>query len=221
MTESPIYFVSRNRQKFEEYRELLGRSDLQWSQLEVKEFQSMNLELLVEEKIEEIKRTLPDARFLSSTPGSSSTRGRGCRAASPGSSWTRREHRPLQDARDVPRTGATGHRARGDRLSPSGSRDAHVLRGGERVDRAAPRGPAHFGWDPIFIPEGDSRTYAEMSLEEKDRTSMRRDAAAKFRTYLASEAARAPRPPLYILCARGGRPRAEVQAALQGWSVAG
>ena len=36
-----------------------------------------------------------------------------------------------------------------------------------------PRGSRGFGFDPIFIPDGDVRTYAEMSLEEKNRVSHR------------------------------------------------
>ena len=30
-----------------------------------------------------------------------------------------------------------------------------------------PRGPAGFGYDPMFLPEGDTRTFGEMSREEK------------------------------------------------------
>jgi non-canonical purine NTP pyrophosphatase (RdgB/HAM1 family) len=39
-----------------------------------------------------------------------------------------------------------------------------------------PRGEHGFGWDAIFIPEGDTRTFAEMSAAEKDRISHRRRA---------------------------------------------
>jgi len=39
-----------------------------------------------------------------------------------------------------------------------------------------PRGRGGFGWDVIFIPEGDTRTFAEMLGEEKDRVSHRRRA---------------------------------------------
>ena len=31
-----------------------------------------------------------------------------------------------------------------------------------------PRGEAGFGWDPVFQPDGESRTYGEMTAEEKD-----------------------------------------------------
>lgn len=47
-----------------------------------------------------------------------------------------------------------------------------------------PRGPAEFGWNPIFIPAGETRTYAEMSSEEQQATSLRRTAIAKLQTYL-------------------------------------
>jgi XTP/dITP diphosphohydrolase len=40
----------------------------------------------------------------------------------------------------------------------------------------SPRGSGGFGWDCLFVPEGDSRTFAEMSAEEKDRRSHRRRA---------------------------------------------
>jgi XTP/dITP diphosphohydrolase len=41
---------------------------------------------------------------------------------------------------------------------------------------AAPRGSSGFGWDAIFIPNGDSRTFAEMTAGEKDAVSHRRRA---------------------------------------------
>ena len=44
------------------------------------------------------------------------------------------------------------------------------------IARAA-RGEGGFGYDPIFVPRGDGRTYAEMRPEEKARTSHRAAAA--------------------------------------------
>jgi XTP/dITP diphosphohydrolase len=41
---------------------------------------------------------------------------------------------------------------------------------------ARPRGEGGFGWDRLFVPEGDLRTFAEMSAEDKDRVSHRRRA---------------------------------------------
>ena len=36
-----------------------------------------------------------------------------------------------------------------------------------------PRGENGFGWDPVFVPEGEQRTYGELSAVEKDRLGHR------------------------------------------------
>jgi XTP/dITP diphosphohydrolase len=36
-----------------------------------------------------------------------------------------------------------------------------------------PRGEQGFGWDPVFLPEGESRTYGELGPQEKDALSHR------------------------------------------------
>ncbi len=50
---------------------------------------------------------------------------------------------------------------------------------------AEPRGANGFGWDVIFVPEGESRTFAEMSAEEKNSRSHRARAFAELRRLLA------------------------------------
>lgn len=52
----------------------------------------------------------------------------------------------------------------------------HILR--------TPRGNGGFGYDPVFVPEGESRTFAEMSMEEKTRFSHRRKATDKLVAFL-------------------------------------
>ncbi len=44
-----------------------------------------------------------------------------------------------------------------------------------------PRGEERFGWDAIFIPTGYTETWAEMSLEEKQKTSMRAKALEQLK----------------------------------------
>lgn len=46
------------------------------------------------------------------------------------------------------------------------------------------RGTSGFGYDPIFIPDGHTRTYAEMSLQEKSLLSHRAIAVKKLEAYL-------------------------------------
>ena len=47
-----------------------------------------------------------------------------------------------------------------------------------------PQGTEGFGYDPVFIPDGSSRTFGEMSLEEKNRFNHRTRAAAKLVAFL-------------------------------------
>ena len=46
------------------------------------------------------------------------------------------------------------------------------------------RGENGFGYDPIFVPEGEVRTFAEMSLEEKNKHSHRARAFQKMIEFL-------------------------------------
>lgn len=50
-----------------------------------------------------------------------------------------------------------------------------------------PKGSMGFGWDPIFIPKGYSKTWAEMDDNEKHMTSMRKIALEKMSEFLKIE----------------------------------
>lgn len=50
------------------------------------------------------------------------------------------------------------------------------------------RGVSGFGYDPIFIPEGAEKTFAEMELDEKNEYSHRKKAIQKLISFLKSQA---------------------------------
>ena len=52
------------------------------------------------------------------------------------------------------------------------------------VIETAPRGSGGFGYDPVFTPDGDTRTFGEMSLAEKSRYSHRQRAASQLVLFL-------------------------------------
>ena len=49
-----------------------------------------------------------------------------------------------------------------------------------------PRGTNGFGYDPIFVADGETRTYGEMTMAEKNLTNHRAKAFTKFVKYLNS-----------------------------------
>ena len=57
----------------------------------------------------------------------------------------------------------------------------------------APRGTGGFGFDPIFIPEGRSETFAQMPLADKNELSHRARAIRAAGAMLIRESRRAPR----------------------------
>jgi len=50
-----------------------------------------------------------------------------------------------------------------------------------------PRGESDFGFDPIFVPNGQNKTYAEMGIEEKNKISHRRIALEKFKEFIKKD----------------------------------
>ncbi len=56
-----------------------------------------------------------------------------------------------------------------------------IVRGEMSIDK---RGSDGFGYDPIFIPEGQSKTFAEMTLSEKNQQSHRARAFEKMINFL-------------------------------------
>lgn len=70
-------------------------------------------------------------------------------------------------------------------VDPDGQ--THLFEG--RVDGTLtwpPRGAGGFGYDPMFIPDGESRTYGEMAPSEKKATSHRARACAALVAFLQS-----------------------------------
>ena len=49
----------------------------------------------------------------------------------------------------------------------------------------APRGQGGFGYDPLFVPAGFDRSFAELGEEEKNRLSHRAAALTKLKRWLA------------------------------------
>jgi XTP/dITP diphosphohydrolase len=121
--------------------------------------------------------------FLDGAPGVYSARyaGEGCSYADnneklldalAGLPWHERTARFVCCAAFVPREGSAVHVVEG------------VVEGHIAV---APSGRRGFGYDPLFVPTGDERTFAEMAPEEKHAVSHRGRAFAAMKEYLEAE----------------------------------
>lgn len=60
------------------------------------------------------------------------------------------------------------------------------FRGEVRGKLVNPKGTGGFGWDPIFLPEGETITYGEMTDDQKNQISHRTLAVQKLRNWLVS-----------------------------------
>lgn len=66
-------------------------------------------------------------------------------------------------------------------------KELHIFEGSMTGTIArTPQGEKTFGWDPIFIPQGEIKSWAQMTPEEQKGTSMRRIALLKLEAYIAS-----------------------------------
>lgn len=63
-------------------------------------------------------------------------------------------------------------------------REIHFFEGMMEGTLVMPRVPSNFGWDNIFVPNGYELTFAELTKEEKNKISMRAQAAMKLKTHL-------------------------------------
>jgi XTP/dITP diphosphohydrolase len=63
----------------------------------------------------------------------------------------------------------------------------HIFNGIIKGKIVKPTGKTSFAWDPIFMPKGYNKTFAEMTKQEKNKISHRSIAFKKFEKYLQNE----------------------------------
>jgi non-canonical purine NTP pyrophosphatase (RdgB/HAM1 family) len=182
---SSLVFVSRSLNKYKEYKTLMNMPDLKLSQIHVTEPQSMNLEFLVEEKIKVIRPQLPDAPFFVEHTGLIIDAWKGLPGGLTDVFMDTVGNDGICKMMSSYKGDDRAARAKvviGYYHQSSGIQTFAGEVTGTIVNQ--PRGTNNFGWDPIFIPDGDTRTYAEMSQPDKNRTSMRRVVVDIFMPYL-------------------------------------
>lgn len=176
-----ITFITGNEHKLREAREILG-VDIKQKNIDIPEIQSVELKPVIEAKLKEAYKILQkpviveDVGFFSEAlnglPGAlikwfiEKTLGR---------DGIVKILEPF-DNKKATVVCAVGYTEDGETI--------HVFEGKINGIVVPKRGESGFGFDPIFQPEGYSKTFAEMSAEEKNAISHRGRAFVKFKEFL-------------------------------------
>jgi XTP/dITP diphosphohydrolase len=175
-----LYFVTGSPNKFNDYQFLLGKhANLRWARYSIEEPVTVDLDILIRRKVELARPWLPHLPFLveqtnlmihawKNLPGNAT----GMFIDGVGVEGICKMLRPFEDWSATVVTDLAYH-------APNGL--VEVFRGQLSGTIAAePRGERVYGWDVIFIPEGQGRTFAEMPMEQRHTISTRKLAVAAF-----------------------------------------
>jgi len=66
-------------------------------------------------------------------------------------------------------------------------KEMYFFEGSVKGNTVLPKGNSGFGWDPVFKPDGFSKTFSELSLDEKNSLSMRHIALNKLKNFIDRE----------------------------------
>ena len=173
-----MYFITGNRHKYEEIKRIIGK-DFEMLSIPYPEIQADTLEEVAEYGIEYLKNRVNGNFFLEDSGlFIESLKG------FPGvySSYV---------FRTIGNEGIIrlmeGKKRRATFVSVIGyyDGDIHIFRGECRGEISLEiKGKEGFGYDPIFIPEGEKRTFGEMKMGEKNRYSHRGRAARNFKNFM-------------------------------------
>jgi XTP/dITP diphosphohydrolase len=177
---SPLLFATSNKNKLREFQEILGMPVAQ-VELELTEPQSMDVEEVVKEKAIQAYRMLSKPVLVEDT-------GLFVRAWNgfPGalvkwavkSAGTRGIIKMLGGEVDRNATAKTA-------IAFYDGKSTHIFSGSiEGKISTKVLGKSGFGWDPIFIPLGAEKSFAEMGPAEKNKISMRSMALLKLKRYI-------------------------------------
>lgn len=180
-----IRFLSANQHKIDEVQRILSPSgvDVVPVSRRIEELQTEDVDRLVRDKLVKAFEMIGRPLFVEHT-GLYLTGLNGLPAGLTQIFWDR-----LRADRFAALVGGLGDRSVTAKtvLAYCDGREIHVFDGAIKgTVPEMPAGPTDFQWDCVFIPEGHSRTFAELGAE-KDKISMRRLALDKFAAHLRAE----------------------------------
>ena len=175
----PIHFITSSDHKFKEISAIVP--GLERLQLDLPELQEIDPKIIIRAKLKEAT-----AHHLGEFIVEDTSLHLDCLGGLPGPliKW-------FKQAMGLPAIADLAAKLGNDRATARtiigyahGHDDICFFEGVRNVRIVPPRGQSNFGWDVIFMPEGEIRTQGEMTTAEKNAVSMRGEAARKLKEFL-------------------------------------
>lgn len=183
MIKEHLYFITSNKDKYEEVQSLLGLPLVQMD-IELPEIQSLNAEEVVRQKLCAAQEHKKGAYIVEDT-----SLYLGCLENALPGPFVKWFEKAIGIDGIVMLTEKLGNnRAEAKTLigyAESGG-DIHFFEGVLHGTIVPKRGEKDFGWGPIFVPDGYTKTFGEMERAEKHSISMRSIAVQYLREFLMS-----------------------------------
>lgn len=182
MKKLEIRFISHNEYKLEEFVQLMGEKDyeIQTLKLKIFELQTEDMKQLIEDKAVAAFTKIGRPLVIEHT-GLSLERLNGLPGGLTQMFWDRLEGDRFAELFGTPPT--NGARAATVLAYCDGLRIRTFEGAIDGSITEKPRGDRHFQWDTVFVPDGHSKTFAEMGIA-KNEISMRRRAIDAFVKWL-------------------------------------
>jgi len=179
-----VRFISSNEYKLEEFVQLMGERSytVQTLQKKIYEIQTENIRQLIEDKAVQAFTAIGRPLVIEHT-GLSLDKLNGLPAGLTQMFWDRLEGDRFASLFGSPPTNTARATTALAYCDGFRIRTFEGAIGGSICDK--PRGDRHFQWDTVFIPDGHTKTFAEMGLE-KNKISMRMRAVDSFVKWLES-----------------------------------
>lgn len=176
----PLYFITGNRHKFAEIKAFVP--DLEMLDLDLPEIQELDPKAVIQAKLKEATAHHGGRFIVEDTSLNLDAFG----GAFPGPlvKWFVKAVTTDGIYELCVKYGMFGAAERTVIGFADGHDDIHYFEGVTRGTIVAPSGNRAFAWDPIFVPEGETRTQGEMTTDEKNAVSQRGKAARALRDYL-------------------------------------
>lgn len=177
----PLYFITGNKNKFEEIKSVLP--DILQLDMDLPEIQDVDAKKIIEAKLKEALNHKNGEFIVEDT-----SLYLDCLGGLPGPfiKWFLQIMGRAGIAEMAEKLGNNKAQAKTIIGYAKNHEEIYFFEGSISGSIVRPKGESGFGWDPILVPDGFSKTFAEMDEDEGRSLKMRRIAALKLKEFLAT-----------------------------------